>query len=233
MGNIFDIEVSILKDKGTSNKSIIIIDEESSINEDLMTVFNDYSNLKIIIVGLSKKSNEYYVNLLDLSQLKNNFQNAFENKKTGLLPLLLLKNIKQQIRSLFKSHGEKSLFDLLNIIRQSVSIGPGLIKQDIVDWEEYEKNYLKPGLRNWEAFKIRFKKHKDYLKVCGFDNETDEIESNINNIQQYIDKLKTMTKDQVNRLNEDEIRLNADRLKNIDLVLTKIKQRIDTVYNVE
>jgi len=228
---VFNKDSSLLEKESVLDNSTVLIDEDSPIDKDCQDLFNKYTSKKIVVLGLSKESNEVYVNLLDLSLLKNNFQNALENKKTGLNPLLLLKNLEQQIRLLFKSHGEKSFFDLINIIKQSVSSGPEILKQNIVSWEEYKKNYLNPGQRNLEAFKRRFRKYKDYLKACGFDNEIDEVESNINNIQKYMDKLKNMTKDQTNQLSDNEIRKNADYLSYIDHISTKIKQKIDAIYN--
>jgi len=230
---VFNKDSSLLEKESVLDNSTVLIDEDSPVDKDWLDFFTKYSNTTKVILGISRKSNEVYVNLLDLSHIKINFQTAIHSRETGTSPLLFIRNIEQKITSLFKAHGEKSIFDLLNKTRQAICNAPELIKNDLIDWKEYKESYIISGIKNWEAFKKRFNKYKDYLEVCGFDNEIDEVESNINNIQKYIDKLRSLTKDQVNRLNEDEIPLNADHLKNIDHVLTKIKQKIDSIYNDE
>jgi len=230
---IFNIESSVLEKNKILDDSIILIDEDVSIDEDWIDFLHKYSNIKIIILGLSRKSSEVYVNLLDLAHLKLNIQSVLNQKKTTVFPILLLKNMEQKIRSLFKGHGEKSIVDLLNITRQALSSGPNLLKQNILEWGEYKESYLKPGLENWEAFKNRLRKHEIYLKVCGFNNEMMTIKYNIDKFQLYMDKLKLMKKDQINRMNDDKIKQNTDCLNQIDSILLRIKQKIDSIYDAE
>ena len=230
---VFNVESSILEKKKVLDDSIILIDEDALFDADWLDSFNKYSNQKIIIFGLSRNSNKSYVNLLDFAHLKSNIQFAINQKKITVSPILLLKNVEEKNRLFFSSHGEKSIFDLLNITKQAINSGPGLIKKDILDWEEYEVSYLNPGLENWEGFKRRLRKHEIYLKACGFNNELNAINYNIDKFQLYMNKLKLMEKDQVKRMNADIIKQNSDCLNQIDSILLRIKQKIDSIYDAE
>jgi len=230
---VFNSESSVLENNKTLDDSIILIDEEASIDKDWLDSFNKYSNQKIIVFGLSRNSNKSYVNLLDFAHFKSNIQSAINQKITTVSPILLLKNVEEKIRLLFKSHGEKSIFDLLNITRQAIVSGTDLIKQDKIKWKEYQVSYLNPGLENWEGFKKRLRKHVSYLNVCGFNNELNAINCNIDKFQVYLDKLKLMEKGKVKILNDDIIKKNTDCLNQIDHILSQIKQKIDSIYNAE
>lgn len=230
---VFNRESSVLEKKKILDDSIILIDEDASIDKDWLGFFHKYSNQKIIVFGFSRKSSEIYVNILDFAHLKLNIQSAINQKINTVSPILLLKNVEEKIRLLFKSHGEKSIFDLLNITRQAIVSGTDLIKQDRIKWEEYKVSYLNPGLENWEGFKKRLRKHEIYLKACGFNNELREINYNIDKFRIYMDKLKNMTKDQIKRMSDDEIKKNTDYLIHIDHILSRIKQKIDSIYDAE
>ena len=221
---------SILEKKSVLDKSTVLIDEDSPIDKDWLDFFNKHSNAKIVILGLSRKSNEGYVNLLDLSHLKANFQNVLNSKETGMSPLLLLRNIEQKINSLFKPHGEKSLYDLLNKTRQAILSGTDLLKKGGLNREDYKESYLSPGLENWRAFKKRLRKYEIYLKVCGFKDETAKINQNIRNFQRYIYKLININEDQIKKMSETEIKLSKDYLEEIDNNLNEMKRRIDSIY---
>jgi len=230
MKYVFDLEFDVLARKKILDDEFILIDEDTLIDEEYMSFFQKCSNLKVIILGLWRNSTEAYVNLLDLSHLKQNIQSTLNRKKINMAPLLLVKDVEQRIKSLFEPHGEKSLYDLLNKTGQAILSGTDLLKKGGLNREDYKESYLSPGLENWRAFKKRLRKYEIYLKVCGFKDETAKINQNIRNFQRYIYKLININEDQIKKMSETEIKLSKDYLEQIDKYLTEIKQRIDSIY---
>ena len=230
---IFNIESSVLERKRILDHSIILIDEDVSVDKDWLDFFNTHLNLKIIIFGLWRESNEVYVNLLDLAHLKTNIQSAINRKKTTISPILLLKNVEQQIRLLFKAHGEESLVDILNKTINLLSNGPNLLRENMLEWDEYVKTYFNTGLENWIFLKKRFKKYKIYFKVCGFEKELAIIEKNINLFQDYLNKLNTLDKDEIMKMDEKTINMNIDYINQINNILIGLKQKIDSISDAE
>lgn len=228
---VFNIESSILDEKKILDNSIILIEEDASIDKEWLNLLYEFSSRKIIILGLSRSSNEVYVNLLDLSHLESNIRIALKRKINTISPFLLLQEVEQKIQLLFKGHGEESLFDILNRIGQSIENGPQLYKNNFIEWADYLDKYLIPGIEHWSIFKKRFNKYEIYIKVCDFKKETGEIEDNINNFQGYIDELRILNKDEVKRTDEKKMKQNMDYLRQIDSILDKLKQNIDSVYN--
>ena len=228
---LFNIESSILDKKTILDNSIILIEECASIDKEWLNLLYGCSSRKIIIIGLSRSSNEVYVNLLDLSHLKLNIRLAINRNKDTPSPFLLLREVEQKIQLFFKGHGEKSLFDRLNKTIHFISNGPALFRENMLEWKEYIEAFLNPGSENWAVFRERFEKYKIYLKICGFGKEIEGIEDNINNFQGYIDELKILSKDEVKRMDEKKIKQNMDYLRQIDSILDKLKQKIDSVYH--
>lgn len=228
---VFNIESSILNKKKILDNSIILIEEDASIDKEWLNLIYECSSQKIIILGLSRSSNDVYVNLLDLSHLKSNIRFAINCNKDTPSPFLLLWEVEQKIQLFFKGHGEKSLFDRLNKTIHFISNGPALFRENMLEWKEYIEAYFNPGSENWAVFRERFEKYKIYLKVCGFGKEIEEIDDNINNFKGYIDELKILNKDKVKRMDEKKIKQNMDYLKQVDSILDKLKQKIDSVYH--
>lgn len=228
---VFNIESSILDKKKILDNSIILIEEDASIDKEWLNLLYECSSRKIIILGLSGSSNEVYVNLLDLSHLKSNIRFAINRNKDTPSPFLLLHEVEQKMQLFFKGHGEESLFDTLNKTTHFISNGPTLFRENLLEWKEYIESYFNPGSENWAVFRERFEKYKIYLKVCGFGKEIEEIEDNINNFQGYIDELKILNKDEVKRMDEKKNKQNIDYLRQVDSILDKLKQKIDSVYH--
>lgn len=230
MKYVFALEFDVLERKKILDDEVILIDEDTPIDEEYMGFFQKRPNLRVTILGLWRNSTEVYVNLLDLSHLKKNIQSALNRKKTNMEPLLLVKDVEQRIKSLFEPHGEKSLYDLLNKTRQAIVSGTDLFKQGLLNRKEYLESYMGPGLECWEAFERRLKKYEEYLRVCGFESELEKINRNIRNFQRFIDELSPMKEDQIKKMREAVIKLNKDYLEQIDNNLTGMKRRIDAVY---
>jgi len=228
---VFNIESSIFDKKKILDNSIILIEECASIDKEWLNLLYECSSQKIIILGLLRSSNEVYVNLLDLSHLKLNIRFAINRNKDTPSPFLLLREVAQKIQLFFKGHGEKSLFDRLNKTIHFISNGPALFRENMLEWKEYLEAFFNPGSENWAVFRERFEKYKIYLKVCGFGKEIEGIEDNINNFQGYIDELKILNKDEVKRMDEKKIKQNMDYLRQVDNILDKLKQKIDSVYH--
>lgn len=228
---VFNIEYSISEDKKTLKDLIILIDEETSIDKEWLSLLYQYKGQKIIIIGLSENPCDSFVSLLDLYHLRSSLLAAINRKKDDFSPFLLIQEIEQKMQLFFKGHGEQSLFDVLNKTRQSIDNGPELFNRNIIEWEEYLNEYLKPGVEHWNIFKKRFNKYEIYLKVCGFEKETITIESNINNFQHYVYELEVMGEDQLKRMEEKDIKQNIGYLRKIDSDLAKIKQKIDSIYH--
>lgn len=227
---LLNIKSTFLDRKQKFDESIILIDEDVPIDDEWLAFYIKCSNVKIIILGHTRKSNEYFINLLNFSNLKCNIKFAINHKKSNVSPLLMLKNVKQEISSLFKGHGDKSFFNLLNMTRQAIINGTDLLKEGLLDREEYNESYLNPGLKNWEAFKIEFKKYEEYLKAFKFDSEVSKLKYNIIKFQLFINKLKHMTKEQINNMSDKEFIKYTDNFNHIDNILSKIKQKIDSLY---
>ena len=229
---VLNIESAALEEKKILEKSIIFIDEDAEINEDWLDFFHKYNDMKIIILGLTRESNRIYVNLLDLSHLKANIKSIINRKKKPeISPFFRIKKFEQQIRSLFKGHGEESFVDKLNKIIQLLGNGPNLLRENMLEWNEYVKNYLSAGLENWMIFKDQFQKNKLYLKVCGFERKLALIEKNINLFQNYTNKLRAFNKDELLEMDGDTIAVNISYVNQINNILVGIQQKIDALYD--
>ncbi len=228
---VFNIESSILDKKIILDNSIILIEECALIDKEWLNLLYECSSRKIIILGLSRSSNDVYVNLLDLSHLKLNIRFALNSNKDTPTPFLLLHEVEKKMQLFFKGHGEESLFDTLNKTSHFITNGPALLIENMLEWNEYIGAYLNPGIENWNGFKERYKKHKIYLKVCGFEKETEAIENNMNNFQDYIDELKTLDKDEVKRMDVKKNKQNMDYLRQVDSILDRLKQNIYSKYH--
>jgi len=230
---IFNIEeVVALEENKVSKHSLIFIEEDNDINDDWLNFFIKHPYLKIVILGLTKKSNESYINLLDLSSLKTNIQTVINSNRTQKIsPLLKMNKIEQQIRFLFKSHGEESLLDKLDKTIHLLKNGINLLKENILDWGEYVKTYLKPGLENWIEFINNFMKYKIYLEACGFNKELKLIEKNINLFDNFLNKLKYFDKAQTCKINEKTISMNFNYANQIINALFEIKEKKDSIHH--
>lgn len=228
---VFNIKAYVLEKKTTLDDSFVFIDADFPLDISWLLLFHKYSNQKTIILGFLRDSSEVYINLLDLSRIKNNIQIALNRKKTTMMPLLLVKNVEQQIKSLIKPHGERSLYNLLNMTRQAIISGTDLFKKSVINREEYKESYLNPGIESWDFFIKRFNKYEVYLKVCGFESEIEKINRNIINFQEYIEKTRCMKENQIKKIEEAEIKQKNGYLDQIDKILTHIKQKIDSVYD--
>jgi len=227
---LIDIESSTLRIKeDIKENTVVFIDENRWLGQDLLKLILNNPKLELIVLGTSRQSNNAYINLLDLSRLNTNIQRAFIREYTPISPFFYFQEVKSKLELLFEGHGEKSLFKNLNMSSQALCNGPNLLKESILEWEDY-KETLKYGIENWDAFKKRLKKYEIYLKVCGFKNKIEKINQNIKNFQEYINELVIMREEKIKKIREAEIKLNNDYLEQIDRNLDAIKKKIDTIY---
>jgi hypothetical protein len=230
---IFGTKFEILDNhKRLRRGDFVFIDENISMNEGQLEFFIRNSDLGFIVLGSSFKSDEIYINLLDLSHLKPNIDLALNQKHSNFSPFLYIESIRSKIKILFKGHGKKSLFGNLNMARNDLSNYPLLYKRKKLrlSWNDYNEQ-IKTGVKNWSTFKDRFYKYEIYLRVCGFDREINKIKRNMYSFDNYIKNLVAMNSNQLSQLNEKEIKLNNIYIEEIDNELGKMKNKIESIYD--
>jgi hypothetical protein len=215
------------KNKAIRENQIAIVDENEDLDKKAIDFYLKYFRGKLIVTGIYGKSNHIYVNLLDIKNFGINIEKALSRDYSSISPFLYINEVKSKIGLLFKGHGEESLFDVLNKTRQCLSNGPKLLVKNILDWDEYKKQMLIPGIKKWDVVKIRFGKYEIYLKISGFTEEIRRIKENIKDFNVYVEKIQALNKDQFKKIRLEEINKANDYLATIDSILMEIKRKID------
>jgi len=205
-------------------KCYLFIHEQELENYDILK-----DNIKVVILGYENNIQKNYINLLELSNLNTNLSQIFssnniDNQETT--------NISPQIHgklvTFFKGHGEESLLSCLYSSQYYLSNGPVLFQKGNINYDEYKKTFLLPGIENWKVFSNRLDKYKNYLFVAGFENEIRKIILKTKQFQVFVDKLKNMNEYQLKEIVINTyVKKNVSIIKEIDKIFTNIYKKLE------
>jgi hypothetical protein len=206
----------------TSTDTVLVYQEERE-NSELLKVFTDNKVLKIV-VGLDNNS---FMNLIDLSHLKNNLLQAINKSGSRPSKIFTEAELKNKINYFFKGHGEESIFQVLNAVMYCFQNYDFYKAGGLTD-EEYKNLFIQPCKMQWAKFLIRFNKYKVYLRLLGHDKEIIKIEEYCVILDEFVknsDKL-IMMKQAKGDTNLAKVQKTLGLLKNIDYFFTKISNKL-------
>ena len=211
-----------------NDKIILFVEENTKIYDNFLDfIQKNKSRIKIVILGIKKRIEKGYINLLDLSNLNLEMNDSYNNPHS----LLYVKEMEVIVSKFFKGHGEVSLFALLDNTILSLKNGLSLLCLGNISNTDFKEVYFIPGSLNWLRFKERFNKYKKYLRVCGFEEEIIQIEENISKFQEFYERLKSLDLNMFKKMDKKEIDLKFSYLKDIDKKFMDIKNIVDDYSN--
>jgi hypothetical protein len=89
----------------------------------------------------------------------------------------------------FKGHGEQSLLQSISYVAYNLSNYSSLVETGDYTQEGLYRNFLLPGIQNWNEFVHRFNKYAPVLYVRGWTNETNTINNLIKIISIGLEKV--------------------------------------------
>ena len=186
-------------------------------------------NIKVVILGYQNNKQNNYINLLDLNHLNTNLSQIYNSniinnqERTNISPQIL-----ERLVTFFKGHGEESLLSCLYSSQYYLSNGPVLFQKGNINYDEYQKTFLSPGIENWEIFSNRLNKYKNYLFVAGFENEVREVILKTKQFQVFVEKLENINEYQLKEIVINTyVKKNISILKEIDNIFSNIYRKLE------
>jgi len=224
---IFQIEIrkGIPSQLKSNSKFCLFIYEQELENCDILK-----DNIKVVILGYENNIQKNYINLLDLNHLNTNLSPIFNSNiidnqgATAITP-----QIHEKLVTFFKGHGEESLLSCLYSSQYYLSNGPVLFQKGNINYDEYKKTFLLPGIESWKIFSNKLNKYKNYLFVAGFENEVRKVILKTKQFQVFIDKLENMNKIQLRKIRINSfVEENIAIIKDIDNIFSNIYRHLNS-----
>ncbi len=223
---IFKIEIKkgIPSQFKQNGKFYLFIHEQELENCDIFKY-----DIKVVILGYNNNKQKNYINLLDLKNFNSNLSQIFSSNNIDNQETTDIRHqIREKLVTFFKGHGEESLLSCLYSTQYYLSNGPVLFQKGNINYDEYKKTFLLPGIENWEIFSNRLNKYKNYLFVAGFENEVGEVILKTKQFQIFVDKLKIMTKSQLEETSLNTfVEENISIIKEIDNIFSNIYRKLE------
>ena len=204
--------------------SLLLILREERDNPQLLNIVTQ-TNIDVITLGFDN-DNDSSVNLIDFANFKENFSKVLTQGKTYFNELFSEEELKEKLKNFFHSHGEDSLFEHLNWSYYFLSNGPEQFIKSEITYDEYRKDFLSPGLKNWERFKSRFYKYRDIIKLSNYKATLNELESAINEADSYVTKLSGLTGQNLIEEKSNFFKENVEKFKRIDDILSAFYRKL-------
>lgn len=206
----------------TSSDTILVHQNEREAPE-LLNFLANKQDAKIVIVGFNDSA---FLNLIDLSNLKNNLEQIISSAKLNSTQLFTEEELKEKLKNFFHSHGEDSLFEYLNYTTYFLDSGIKQLLSNDISYEEFKNVFLLPGLKNWDKFNLRFLKYKDILKLSIYKPIVNSFEIAINDANEFISRLSDMSQEEICKNNIKNFVENIDKVKLVEKILTEFFKRI-------
>jgi len=207
-----------------ASHNVIFVYKEEKENPELLKILVNNSNIEVVVIGYDSNST---INIVDLANLKNNFESELSNADFKPHQLFPEEELKAKLKNFFHSHGEDSLLEKLNWVKYYLSNGPRLLLQNEINTSEYETKFYKLGKQYWTSFIRQVNQYKIYFQLLGLKDEIDEVISLKNQFDQFVITLDNLSQHPEVQINEPFIQKNIDLLKIIDQILIKIKKDLD------
>ena len=197
------------------SNQVIFFRRDERENPELLKIIIQ-SNIKTLTLGFDNDSS---VNLVDIANLKENFLKVISQGKLYYKELFSEEELKAKLKNFFHSHGEDSLFEYLNWTYYFLSNGPEQFIKNEITYEEYQTNFLSPGLKNWDLFISRFHKYRGIIQLCNYKATLNELENAINEADSYVNMLSGLTSKNLIESKINFFKENVEKFKRIDDIL--------------
>lgn len=214
--------------KGSEDKKNIclLVWTEEKEQSEFPNIINIRQPKSVITLGVDDTC---VINLLYLDELNLSLTNILNTSKGQIQPPFTREELLIKVQSFFKGHGEESLLSCLNWTMYYLSNGPKLLQANECTWDEYQTNFLRPGLNNWQIFTKRFEKYYIYLELLEFKKEVGEIKQQIMAFDQIANKFEISNETAIKALNSVTLDEWFAGLLKIDEILVNIKNTLGVV----
>ncbi len=206
-----------------SHKVLFVYQEEKE-NPKLLNIIVNERNINVVVIGYDSNST---INIVDLANLKNNFESELSNADFESHQLFTEEELREKLKNFFHSHGEYSLLEKLNWVNYYLSNGPRLLLQNEISSDDYQTKFLNLGKRYWQSFVKQVNQYKIYFQFLGLKDEIDEVINLQNKFIQFLIVIDNWSKNSETEINESLIQKNVDLLKKIMQILIKIKKDLE------
>jgi len=207
-----------------ASHNVLFVYQEEKENPELLNIIVNDSNINVVVIGYDSNST---INIVDLANLKNNFESELSNADFKSHQLFTEEELREKLKNFFQSHGEYSLLEKLNWVKYYLSNGPRLLLQNEINTSEYETKFYKLGKQYWASFIRQVNQRKIYFQLLELKDEIDEVIGLKNQFDHFVISLDNWSLHPEVKINEPLIQKNVDLLKKIEQILIKIKKDLD------
>jgi hypothetical protein len=208
---------------GVKRNSRLLVWSEEKEQPEFLNIVNTRQQKSVITLGVDET---FAINLLHLDKLNLSLTNILNIPDGQHQPPFTREELLLKAQSFFKSHGEESLLSSLNWTIYYISNGPVLFKNGECTWNEYQTNYLNPGVANWKAFKEKLAKYGIYLDFLGYSNTLDKVRKIAYNFQDFLSELIKGSSSASHQIDYKNLEVYINGLRTIDSMLLNIANEL-------
>jgi len=216
---ILNLELNQKKETSSLSSQTLLVYHQEKENPELLNIMANNKNIKIILLGLDINCT---INLLDFTNLKNNFISKLSEDSSTTTQLFTEDELKQKLKNFFHSHGGDSLFEYLNYVTYYFREGPMQFIYDNISCQDYKEKFLMIGLKNWKKFKTNYDNYKYFIKIYELPIKAEELEINILNAEKMIKKISDMSEQELLKENQKIFLDLVETLNKLNDILTSI-----------
>jgi len=221
---ILNLKLNPFSQTDLLTSTALLIYQEEKENPELLKILSNHKNIKIILLGFD---NNCTINLLDFTNLKNNFTLKLSEDSSSTTQLFTEDELKEKLKNFFHTHGEDSLLEKLNWVKYYLSNGPRLLQQNEISLSDYKEKFFKTGKQYWNSFVGQVNQYEIYFQILGLKVEIDEVISLQDQFAQFVVVLENYPQHSGVHINEPLIKKNIDLSKIIEQILIKIKKDLN------